>query len=183
MATLIAVTDDSQRRVALSAADPAPGAEPQERPSWDDYFMQIARVVASRSTCLRRHVGAILVKDRHILATGYNGPPRGAAHCRELGGCYRERLGIPSGERMELSRCLHAEQNAIIQAAIHGVKLEPPVACYTTTQPCITCAKMLVNVGVQRIVFEGHYPDQLALEMLQEAGVELERYREGTKEQ
>ncbi|MFQ5809886.1 MAG: cytidine/deoxycytidylate deaminase family protein [Armatimonadota bacterium] len=144
------------------------------RPSWDAYFMQIARVVASRSTCLRRSVGAILVSDRHILATGYNGPPSGAPHCSELGGCYRERLGIPSGERMELSRCLHAEQNAIIQAAIHGVKLEPPIICYTTTQPCITCAKMLMNAGVRRIVFAGHYPDELAVEMLSEAGIELE---------
>jgi dCMP deaminase len=136
--------------------------------------MQIARVVASRSTCLRRSVGAILVSDRHILATGYNGPPRRAPHCGELGGCYRERLGIPSGERMELSRCLHAEQNAIIQAAIHGVKLEAPITCYTTTQPCITCAKMLINAGVRRIVFAGHYPDDLALQMLNEAGIELQ---------
>jgi len=141
--------------------------------------MQIVHVVSSRSTCLRRRVGAILVKDRYILATGYNGPPGGMAHCEELGGCYRERLGIPSGERMELSRCLHAEQNAIIQAAIHGVKLEPPITCYSTTQPCITCAKMLINIGVQRIVFAGPYPDALAVEMLQEAGIQLDHHDEG----
>ncbi len=143
--------------------------------------MEIAHVVASRSICLRRSVGAILVKDRHIMATGYNGPPRGAPHCSELGGCYRERLGIPSGERMELSRCLHAEQNAIIQAAIHGVKLEAPITCYTTTQPCITCAKMLMNIGADRIVFEGHYPDELALAMLAEADIKLEQYDGGGK--
>ena len=173
------MSDDSNTQTAPSTAVPSTAVEPAERPSWDAYFMEIAHVVASRSTCLRRRVGAILVRDRHILATGYNGPPKGAAHCGELGGCYRERLGIPSGERMELSRCLHAEQNAIIQAAIHGAKLEPPITCYTTTQPCITCAKMLINAGVQRIVFGGHYPDELALQMLREAGVELERFEEG----
>jgi dCMP deaminase len=170
------VIDDANPQAAPITPDPATGDEHEGRPSWDAYFMQIAHVVASRSTCLRRHVGAILVRDRHIVATGYNGPPRGAAHCAELGGCYRERLGIPSGERMELSRCLHAEQNAIIQAAIHGAKLEPPITCYTTTQPCITCAKMLINAGVQRIVFEGDYPDELALEMLREADIQLDRY-------
>ncbi len=143
------------------------------RPDWDDYFMHITRVVATRATCLRRRVGAILVKDRRILATGYNGPPSGLAHCDVLGGCYRARHGIPSGQRIELSRAIHAEQNAVIQAAIHGVKLERPITCYCTTQPCVTCAKMLINVGVTRIVFEGGYPDELALEMLREAEVEL----------
>ncbi|MFQ6098635.1 MAG: cytidine/deoxycytidylate deaminase family protein, partial [Armatimonadota bacterium] len=132
-------------------------------------------VVATRSTCLSRHVGAILVKERRILATGYNGPPKGLAHCDELGGCYRRREGVPSGQRMELCRALHAEQNAIIQAAIHGVRLEEPIACYVTTMPCITCAKMLINAGVKRIVYAGDYPDQLSMEMLGEAGVTLER--------
>ena len=144
-----------------------------ERPTWDEYFMRICRVVATRSTCLRRHVGAILVHDRHILATGYNGAPQGMAHCAELGGCLRERLGIASGERQELCRGLHAEQNAIIQAAVHGVALQEDITCYCTIQSCVTCAKMLINANVKRIVFAGDYPDGLAREMLVEAGVEL----------
>ena len=151
------------------------------RPAWDDYFMQICRVVATRSTCLRRHVGALLVKERRILSTGYNGAPKGMAHCEELGGCYREQQGIPSGERMELCRGLHAEQNAIIQAAVHGVSLDAGITCYCTTQPCVTCAKMLINANVTRIVYEGEYPDELSREMLEEAGVELCR-RPATKE-
>jgi len=145
------------------------------RPSWDEYFMQICHVVATRSTCLRRQVGAVLVSGRRILATGYNGAPRGLAHCAELGGCYRAKMGIPSGERQELCRGLHAEQNAIIQAAIHGVKLAN-VTAYCTDQPCVTCAKMLINADVKRIVYEGDYPDELALEMLREAGVVLVRW-------
>lgn len=153
----------------------APPAATAPRPDWDGYFMHITRVVATRSTCLRRQVGAILVKDRRILATGYNGAPSGMRHCQEVG-CYRLRHEIPAGERVELCRGIHAEQNAIIQAAVHGVKLEAPVVCYSTTQPCVTCAKMLVNVGVKRIVFEGAYPDELALEMLREAGVALIPY-------
>jgi dCMP deaminase len=151
------------------------GPAAQRRPSWDEYFLWIAHVVSTRSTCLSRHVGAILVKDRRILATGYNGPPKGVPHCDELGGCYRRRLGVPSGERMELCRALHAEQNAIIQAAIHGVRLEEPICCYVTTMPCTTCGKMLINAGVSRIVYTGDYPDQLSLDMLGEAGVRLER--------
>ncbi len=134
--------------------------------------MEICHVVAKRSTCLRRHVGAILVSDRRILATGYNGAPQHLPHCAELGGCYRDKLGIPSGERQELCRGLHAEQNAIIQAAIHGVKLEN-VTCYTTTHPCVVCAKMLINANVRRIVFEGEYPDDLAHSLLREAGIEM----------
>ncbi len=147
-----------------------------ERPAWDDYFMEITHVVAKRSTCLRRHVGAVLVSDRRILATGYNGAPKGLAHCADLGGCYREQLGVPPGERQEICRAVHAEQNAIIQAAVHGVKLDN-VTCYVTTQPCVTCAKMLINANVVRIVYEGDYPDQMALDMLQEAGIELVRYQ------
>ncbi len=146
------------------------------RPPWDAYFMEICHVVAKRSTCLRRQVGAILVADRRILATGYNGAPKGLPHCAELGGCYREKLGIPSGERQELCRGLHAEQNAIIQAAVHGVRLVD-VTCYSTIQPCVTCAKMLINADVRRIVFEGDYPDELALALLNEAGVELVQWR------
>jgi len=133
--------------------------------------MQIARVVATRSTCLRRHVGAVLVKDKRILTTGYNGAPRGLPHCLEVG-CLREQLGIPSGERQELCRGLHAEQNAIIQAAYYGVSIEG-ATLYCTHQPCITCAKMLINAGIKRIIFEEPYPDELAEQMLREAKVEL----------
>ncbi|MBD3292853.1 MAG: cytidine deaminase [Armatimonadia bacterium] len=143
-----------------------------QRPSWDEYFMQVCRVVATRSTCLRRQVGAILVSDRRILSTGYNGAPKGMEHCAELGGCYREQMNVPSGERQELCRALHAEQNAIIQAAVHGVKLEN-VTAYCTTMPCVTCAKMLINADVRRIVYEADYPDELSRQMLSEAGVEL----------
>ncbi len=144
------------------------------RPSWDEYFMRITREVALRSTCLRRQVGAILVKDKHILATGYNGSPAGLPHCEEVG-CLRQKQRVPSGERAELCRGIHAEQNAIIQAAIHGVPIGGST-CYSTTQPCVLCAKMLINAGVKRIVYEGPYPDELALSMLTEAGIELVRW-------
>lgn len=143
------------------------------RPSWDDYFMEIAHVVSKRSTCLSRQVGCVLVLERRILATGYNGPPKGLAHCEDLGGCLRARLGIPRGQRQEVCRALHAEQNAIIQAAVHGVSLQDGVTAYTLTQPCVTCAKMLVNVNVQRIVYRDCYPDELAQQILCEAGVEM----------
>lgn len=151
-------------------------SQTRSRPEWDDYFMRICHVVATRSTCLRRQVGAVLVKDRRLLTTGYNGPPKGMAHCEELGGCFREQQGIPSGQRQELCRALHAEQNAIIQAAVHGVSLEGEITCYSTIQPCVTCAKMLINANVVRIVYEGDYPDPLAVQMLREAGVELCRW-------
>jgi dCMP deaminase len=147
-----------------------------ERPSWDDYFMEIAHVVAKRSTCLSRQVGCVLVRDRRILATGYNGPPKGLAHCEDLGGCLRARLGIPRGQRQEVCRALHAEQNAIIQAAVHGVSLQD-VTSYTLNLPCVTCAKMLVNASVRRIVYRDPYPDELAQQILAEAGIELEQWR------
>lgn len=137
--------------------------------------MEMAHVIASRSTCLRRSVGALLVRDKRILATGYNGAPSGLRHCEEVG-CLREKMGIASGKQVELCRGLHAEQNAIIQGALHGVSLKNSVL-YCTTQPCVTCAKMLINAGVRRIVYEGDYDDELALEMLQEARVELARWR------
>ncbi len=143
----------------------------KSRPSWDEYFMEIARVVASRSTCLRRQVGAVLVREKRILTTGYNGAPRGLAHCLEIG-CLREQLGIPSGERQELCRGLHAEQNAVIQAAYHGVSIRG-ATLYCTHQPCITCAKMLINAGIEKIIYEEAYPDELAEQMLREAGVKL----------
>ena len=143
------------------------------RPSWEEYFMEIARVVATRSTCLRRQVGAVLVKNRQILATGYNGVPRGIGHCEERG-CLRDELGIPSGERQELCRGLHAEQNAIIQAAYHGVAING-AEVYTTLRPCINCAKKLINAGVAAVYYCGEYPDALAMELFEEAGTQLIR--------
>ncbi len=139
------------------------------RPSWDEYFMQITALVASRSTCLRRQVGALLVKDKNILATGYNGVPRGISHC-DVTGCLREQLKVPSGERHELCRGLHAEQNAIIQAAGHGVNISG-ATLYCTDSPCIICSKMLINAGVVEIIYGRGYPDQLSLEMLAESGI------------
>lgn len=148
------------------------------RPSWDEYFMQIARQVATRSTCLRRSVGAIIVRDKRILSTGYNGAPRGLEHC-EVMGCMREKLGIPSGQRQEICRGLHAEQNAIIQAALHGVSTEGGTI-YITHQPCITCAKMIINSGIVRVVCANAYPDELARQMLDEAEVTLEVWNADT---
>ncbi|ABW20102.1 deoxycytidylate deaminase [Alkaliphilus oremlandii] len=141
------------------------------RPSWDEYFMEMAEIVKTRSTCLRRQVGAVVVKDRRVLASGYNGAPTGLKHCEETG-CLRDRLGIPSGQRHELCRGLHAEQNAIIQASLHGVKLED-ATIYVTHQPCIICAKMVINAGINKVVFKGDYPDELSLQMLEEAGIQL----------
>jgi dCMP deaminase len=139
------------------------------RPSWDEYFLQLARQAATRSTCLRRQVGAVLVRDRRVLATGYNGAPRGVAHCLDIG-CLREQLAIPSGERQELCRAIHAEQNAVIQAAVHGVAIEG-ATLYTTLQPCVLCAKMLINCGVREIHYVEGYPDELSRSMFDEAGV------------
>jgi dCMP deaminase len=143
------------------------------RPSWEDYFMQIADVVATRSTCLRRHVGAVLVKNKQILATGYNGVPRGIEHCDERG-CLRDELDIPSGERQELCRGLHAEQNAIIQAAYHGVAVSG-AEMFVTLQPCVTCAKTLINAGIVAVHFRGEYPDELSMQLFEEAGTRLVR--------
>ncbi len=145
----------------------------RDRPTWDQYFLEMARVVASRSTCLRRRVGALLVRDKRILTTGYNGAPANLPHCEDVG-CLRDELGIPPGQRQELCRALHAEQNAIIQAALHGVTTRGS-DLYCTTQPCITCAKMLINAGVNRVVYEGDYPDQLSVDMLRHANVPLIR--------
>lgn len=147
------------------------------RPSWDDYFMAIVEDVATRSTCRRRRVGAILVKDKRIIATGYNGGPTGLAHCLDIG-CLREQLGIPSGQQHELCRGVHAEQNAIIQAARYGVHTDGSVL-YCTTQPCVQCTKMLLNAGVSEIVFREGYPDGLALELLQESGITVRKLGEG----
>lgn len=143
-----------------------------KRPSWDEYFMGMAKLTAQRSTCLRRQVGAVIVKDRHIIATGYNGAPRGLAHCGQLGGCLREQLKVPSGQRHELCRALHAEQNAIIQAATLGQSIEG-ASIYITHQPCSICSKMIINAGITRIVVDQGYPDELATDMLDEAGIKV----------
>lgn len=145
-----------------------------QRPSWDQYFMDITRLVATRSTCMRRQVGAILVKDRNILATGYNGVPSGISHCDTVG-CLRERLKVPSGERHELCRGLHAEQNAIIQAARHGINIDNSTL-YCTTMPCIICTKMLINAGISTIIYAEGYADDLAREMLAETGIEISQF-------
>lgn len=152
-----------------------------ERPDWDNYFMEITLVVAKRSTCLRRQIGAILVRDKHIIATGYNGAPKRLAHCAETG-CLRQQLGIPSGERHELCRALHAEQNAIIQAANLGIPIEGSTL-YCTTAPCSLCAKMLINAGVVRVVFDGDYPDARAMDFFRQAGVEVQQLSLNKNEQ
>jgi dCMP deaminase len=145
-----------------------------QRPGWDEYFMEVTEVVSKRSTCLRRRVGSIIVKDKRILATGYNGAPSGLLHCGEVG-CLRVKLDIPSGERQELCRGLHAEQNAIIQASLYGFSVHG-ATIYTTTAPCATCAKMIINAGLVRVVFREGYPDELSQDLLREAGVRCERH-------
>lgn len=144
------------------------------RPSWDEYFMDIVELIKTRSTCLRRQVGALVVKDKRILATGYNGPPMNCKHCSEVG-CLREQLKVPSGERHELCRAIHAEQNAIVQAAYMGTSVKDGTM-YVTTQPCVLCAKMIINAGIKKIIFKGDYPDALAMELLKEAGVRVVKY-------
>lgn len=146
-----------------------------KRPSFDEYFMEIAKIVATRSTCLRRKVGAVIVKDHHILATGYNGAPKGFRHCEEVG-CIREKLGIPRGERHELCRGLHAEQNAIIQAAVFGVSIKG-ATIYTTHFPCSVCMKMLVNAEIKEIVYLNDYPDELAKEILKESNIKVRKLK------
>ena len=142
------------------------------RPSWDVYFMRITHEVSQRSTCMRRKVGAVLVRDRRILATGYNGAPSGLEHCEKVG-CMRQLHNVPSGERHELCRGLHAEMNALIQAALFGISTAGSTL-YTTAHPCSLCAKMLINAGVKRIVMLDDYPDELSKAMLSEANIVLE---------
>jgi dCMP deaminase len=144
------------------------------RPSWEEYFMGITELVAQRSTCLRRHVGAILVRDKRIITTGYNGAPARINHCLDVG-CLREQMGIPSGERHELCRGLHAEQNAIIQAAIHGVTIQG-ATLYCTNMPCSICTKMLINSGIVDIYYKEGYSDSLASDMLAEAGITPKKF-------
>ncbi|KAB3539716.1 cytidine deaminase [Alkaliphilus pronyensis] len=143
------------------------------RPSWDEYFMEMAEVVKSRSTCVRRQVGAVIVKNKRVLASGYNGAPSGLKHCSEVG-CLRDKLNIPSGERHELCRGIHAEQNTIIQAAYYGVEIKGSTL-YVTLQPCILCTKILINAGIERVVLKGKYPDQFSEAMLLEAGIQMEK--------
>lgn len=151
------------------------------RPSWDVYFMKITEIVAGRSTCLRRKVGAIVVRNKRILSTGYNGPPEGIKHCGDRGGCLRDKLNIPSGERMELSRAVHAEQNVIIQAAKMGISIENSTL-YVTTHPCFTCAKMLINAGIKKIIYKEGYPDRFSVDILNEAQIKVIQYDEIKKE-
>jgi len=143
------------------------------RPSWDEYFLEMAKLVAKRSTCLRRSVGAVLVREKRILATGYNGAPSGLKHCFEIG-CMRQKLNIPSGERHELCRALHAEQNALIQASLHGISVKG-ATLYATTQPCVICAKMLINAGIKEIVVSEGYPDKMAMDFLKEAKIKIRK--------
>jgi len=145
----------------------------ERRPSWDEYFLQLARLVSRRSTCLRRRVGAVLVKDKKILATGYNGVPSGIRHCSDIG-CLRDKLKIPSGQRHELCRGLHAEQNVLLQAALHGVSTKGS-AVYITNQPCMICAKMLINAGIRQLIIADGYPDDLAKEFLREAKIKVRK--------
>jgi len=146
-------------------------AAQSDRPSWENYFMGITALVAKRSTCLRRSVGAIIVKDKRILTTGYNGAPSGIRHCLEVG-CLRERLQVASGERHELCRGIHAEQNAIIQAAFHGVSIKDS-KLFCTNLPCSICAKMIINAGIKKIYYQSGYADALSEDMLREASVEV----------
>jgi dCMP deaminase len=145
------------------------------RPSWDQYFIEMTNVAQKRSTCLRRQVGALIVKNNHILATGYNGVPSGITHC-EFTGCLRQQLKVPSGQRHELCRGLHAEQNAILQAAYHGVSING-ATLYCNTKPCSICTKMIINAGIVRIVYEMYYEDQLADSLLAETNIIIEEFK------
>ncbi len=148
-----------------------PADRVSKRPDWDTYFMQIAELVATRSTCLRRSVGAIIVKDKRILATGYNGAPTGVPHCAETG-CLRVQQNVPSGQRHELCRGIHAEQNAIIQAASHGVTISG-ADLYCTNLPCSICTKMIINAGLKTIFYKEGYADDLSEQMLEETEIRL----------
>jgi dCMP deaminase len=149
-----------------------------QRPAWDDYFMDIANLVARRSTCLRRAVGAVLVKEHRVLSTGYNGAPAKIRHCAEVG-CLRESMNIESGQRHELCRGIHAEQNAIIQAAYHGVAIRG-ASLYCTNLPCAICTKMLINAGLTEICYQEGYADELSTALLEEAGIRLRQVKGGS---
>ncbi len=146
----------------------------KNRPSWDEYFMDLAKLVAERSTCRRHKVGAVLVRDKRILATGYNGSPPGMAHCLEVG-CIRDKLEIPSGTRAEICRAVHAEQNAIIQCATYEISSKEGTL-YTTHQPCTICTKMIIAAGIKRIIYDNPYPDKFAQSLLKETKVKIEKW-------
>jgi dCMP deaminase len=146
-----------------------------KRPSWNEYFLEVASLVSKRSTCLRRRVGAVLVKDKKILATGYNGAPSGLAHCIDIG-CLREKLKVPSGQRHELCRGLHAEQNVLLQAALCGVSTKDS-QLFITNQPCMICAKMLINAGIKEVIIADGYPDKLARQFLKEAKIKVRKIK------
>ena len=150
------------------------------RPSWEDYFMDIAVLVSKRSTCIRRSVGAVIIKDKRILSTGYNGAPSGISHCLDVG-CLRETMDIPSGERHELCRGIHAEQNAIIQAALYGVSIKDATV-FCTNLPCSICAKMIINAGIKKIVYLHGYADSMSRDMLEEADINLIKLENKTRE-
>ncbi|MEW5758772.1 MAG: cytidine/deoxycytidylate deaminase family protein [Candidatus Omnitrophota bacterium] len=143
----------------------------KKRPTWDEYFLDVAHLVCRRSTCLRRNVGAVIVKNKRILATGYNGAPSGLRHCDEVG-CIRDKLKIPSGERHELCRGLHAEQNALLQAALYGISVKDAIL-YITNLPCIICTKMIINAGIKEIVIQSGYPDKMSRDFLKAAKIKL----------
>jgi dCMP deaminase len=145
------------------------------RPSWPQYFLEIAKVVSSRSTCTRRRVGAVVVRDKRILTTGYNGVPSNVPHCAD-DGCVRAKNNIPSGERMDLCNAIHAEANSILQAAYSGINLQGSTI-YVTTQPCINCARMIINAGIKSVVYEGDYPDEASLKLLQVAGITVHQVK------
>ena len=145
-----------------------------QRPSNDEYFMSMAELVSQRSTCVRRRVGAVIVKDKHILSTGYNGSPKGTRHCEELG-CIREQLNIPSGTRHELCRGVHAEQNAVAQAAYFGVSVKDAMI-YTTTFPCSMCTKILINSGIVEVIYMTGYVDDLSKELLAETNIKVRQF-------
>lgn len=146
-----------------------------KRPDWDEYFVRIMSVVRERATCMKRKVGALIVKDHRILASGYNGAPAGLQHCEQTG-CLRKELNVPSGQRHELCRGLHAEQNAIIQAAVHGLAIQG-ATIYCDFLPCSICTKMIINSGIVRVVFLGYYPDDLAVRMFSETNIVLDLYK------
>lgn len=152
----------------------------KDRPSWHKYFMEMAFLAASRSTCLRRKVGAVIVRNNQILSTGYNGAPKNVSHCSEAG-CIRQQKNVPSGTMHELCRGVHAEQNAIIQAAVNGTEIKNAVL-YCTNHPCVICAKMIINSEIKTIYIAEDYPDELARQMLKEADVQLILFNPATGE-
>ena len=145
------------------------------RPSWDDYFMDMTKLTSTRSSCLRRHVGAVLVKNTRVIATGYNGAPTDVTHC-EVTGCLRQKLNVPSGERHELCRGVQAEQNEIIHAALNGISTEG-TTIYCTTKPCSICTKMIINAKIAKIVYEEYYEDSLADELLRDTDIRILQYK------